>query len=99
MFFLGLPSALPCWKCNRNAADLIDQREPDTSSAQALKQWFQWFQLETEKHVQEEKRTQGEEEQKIPPQFLKQFEQEKKRMELYQNVMQNKWYKKCPTCP
>lgn len=55
MYFLGMPSSLPCWKCIRHSTQLIEQREPDTSSAKALREWFEWFKHETNKHVQEQK--------------------------------------------
>lgn len=51
MWFTGLPSALPCWDCTQHTLELYNERAPDVSSGQALREWVTWLQEEVKKHT------------------------------------------------
>lgn len=55
MWFLGLPSALPCWDCTQHTLELYSQKAPDVSSGKALREWVTWLQDEVNKHVKAKK--------------------------------------------
>jgi len=90
MYFMNMPSSLPCWKCIRHSTELIEKKEPDTSSAKALREWFEWFKNETNKHVQEQKQLEKKEfEKKQEPQISKNEHVDPEMLRLYK-LIENK---------
>ena len=107
MYFLGMPSSLPCWKCIRHSTELIEQREPDTSSAKALREWFEWFKHETNKHVQQQKQLEQQVEQKKSkneqehsnPEMLRLYKLYENKNTILRNAALHGWKpKSCSSC-